>query len=201
MKIPENFGMKKEKQRSEFIDISGKALRNILVCSCGALVIVAGIMFGPWGDVKTSLIVSEDEMQEKLLEEIELMNMTLVAIQQKDLMVKTGHEYLLAKDIQGTTPFFINENTCAHGARLIVRLREEFRKLDPKQSGTLLITGIAAAKNRGAYNAVIAVNSAVSAQMRNLPNDMIMDTDTVLVTYKIAAGEHAERVEYRLECY
>ena len=201
MKIPENFGIKKEKKTPEFIDISGKALRNILLCSCGALIIAAGIMFGPWDDVKTSLIVSGDVAQEKLLEEIELMNMTLIAIQQKDSMVKTGHEYLLAKDIQGTTPFVISENTCAHGARLIVRLREEFSGMNQKQSGTLIITGVAAAKNRGAYNEVVEVNSTISAQMRNLPNDMIMDNDTVFVTYKISTGEHGEKVEYQLECY
>ncbi len=201
MKIPDNFGMKKEKQRPEFIEISGKMIRNIALYSVGALILVFGMMVTPWKELKTSLITPETVTQAEFLEEMKEMNMTLRAIQQKDPTIKSGHEYLLVKDRSGKIPFTVHENTCVNGVRLIARLRDEFRGMRQPQTGAIQITGIAVKKSRGVYNAVVTLSDAMPAQMRNLPNDMVIENDTVLLTYQISGGDHADRVEYKMECY
>ena len=201
MKIPNDFGMKKEKARPEFIEISGKFIRNALLCSFGVLIIAVGVVMAPWEELRASLVTPGEVPEIDFLEEIKAMNMTLRAIQQKDSTVKSGSEYLLVKDMNGAKSFIINENTCTNGARLIVRLNEESRGMQQPLTGSIQITGIAAQKNRGVYNAVITVDDAMPAQMRNLPNDMIIENDTVFLTYKISKGENANRVKYMLECY
>ncbi len=201
MKLPEDFGMKKQKQQPEFIEISGKVLRNTALCTFGLIALTAIAMVTPWQELKASLVMPEDTTQQEFLEEVKAMNMTLRAIQQKDSTVKNGHEYLLVQDIEGTVPFMIHENTCTNGTRIIVRLRDEFRDMRQPQTGSIQITGVSVQKSRGVYSAVVTVSDVMPAQMRNLPNDMIIENDTAFLTYQISGGENANRVEYKLECY
>ena len=201
MKLPHDFGMKKQKRQPEFIEISGKVLRNMTLCTFGLLAFTAIVLVTPWQELKASLLIPEDTSQQEFLEEMKAMNMTLRAIQQKDSMVKNGHEYLLVQDIKGNIPFMIHENTCTNGTRVIVRLRDEFRDMKQPQTGSIQIAGVSAKKSRSVYSAVITVSDVMPAQMRNLPNDMILENDTVFLMYQIAAGENANRVEYKLECY
>lgn len=201
MKLPEDFGMKKQKRQPEFIEISGKVLRNMALCTFGLLVFTAIALVTPWQELNASLVTPEDTTQQEFLEEIKAMNMTLRAIQQKDSTVKDGHEYLLVENVEGTIPFMIHENTCTNGTRVIVRLRDEFRNMKQPQTGSIQIAGISAQKSRSVYGAVVTVSDAMPAQMRNLPNDMILEEDTAFLTYQISAGTNADRVEYKLECY
>lgn len=201
MKLPEDFGMKKQKRQPEFIEIPGKLIRNAALCTFGLIALTAVAMVTPWQELKASLVVPEDTIQQEIVDQLKAMNTTLRAIQQKESTVKSGHEYLLAKDIEGNVPFLIQENTCSNGARLIVRLREEFRGMRQPQTGSIQISGVSAKKSRAVYSAVVTVSDVMPAQMRNLPNDMMLENDTVFLTYQISAGEKADRVEYQLECY
>jgi hypothetical protein len=201
MKLPHDFGMKKQKQQPEFIEISGKVLRNAALCVFGLLGLTAVAMVTPWQELKASLVTPEDTSQQEFLEEMKAMNMTLRAIQQKDSTVKDGHEYLLVENVEGTIPFMIHENTCTNGTRIIVRLRDEFRGMRQPQTGSIQIAGVSAKKSRSVYGAVVTVSDVMPAQMRNLPNDMILENDTVFLTYQISPGENSNRVEYKLECY
>lgn len=201
MKLPEDFGMKKQKQKPEFIEISGKVLRNTALCTFGLIVLTAIAMVTPWKELKASLVMPEDTTQQDIVDELKAMNMTLRAIQQKDSTVKSGHEYLIAENLEGNIPFMIHENTCTNGARIIVRLRDEFRGMRQPQTGSIQIAGVSTKKSRSVYSAVVTVSDVMPAQMRNLPNDMILENDTVFLTYQISAGENANRVEYKLECY
>ncbi len=201
MNLPENFNIKKGKKKPEFIEISGTVIRNVSFGIVGLVVVVVAVIMTPWEELKTSLVSPEKAVQQELLEEIKEMSLALRAIQQKDSAVKSGHEYLLAKDLSGMISFMIHENTCANGARIIVRLRDEFRDLDQPQIGSIQIMGIAAKKQKSVYSAAVTVNDLVPAQMRNLPNSMILDDETAFLTYQIKSGENADRVEYKIECY
>lgn len=201
MKLPEDFGMKKDKKRPEYIEISGKVVRNAALCVFGLIALGAVSVITPWQELKAALVLPTDTSEQELLEEIKAMNMTLRAIQQKDSTVKSGHEYLLAKDLDGSIPFMIHENTCVNGARLIVRLKEKYRGMHQPQKGAVQVVGVSAEKQKSIYSAIITVNDAMPAQMRNLSNDMILENETAFLTYQITAGENANRVEYKLECY
>lgn len=201
MRLPDDLGMKKEKQRPEFIEIPGKVIRNVAFGVFATIALTLVAIMTPWNELKASLVVPEDAPQQELIDELKSMNLTLRAIQQKDSTVKDGHEYLLVEDIEGTIPFLINENTCTNGARMIARLRDEFRGMRQPQTGSIQIAGVSTQKSRSIYSAIVTVSDAMPAQMRNLPNDMILENDTVFLTYQISAGENANRVEYKLECY
>jgi hypothetical protein len=201
MKLPHDLGMKKAKQHPEFIEISGKMIFKTVLCTFAVIALTVLALMTPWEELKASLIAQEDTTQQELIDELKAMNLTLRAIQQKDSTVKDGHEYLLVENVEGTIPFLIHENTCTNGARMIARLRDEFRGMRQPQTGSIQIAGVSTQKSRSIYSAVVTVSDAMPAQMRNLPNDMMLENDTVFLTYQIAAGENANRVEYKLECY
>lgn len=190
----------KKKQPKHF-DISNKILLNILFVGCGAVVVTILALVTPWADLQTSTITPAADNGTELVREIQKMNQTLVAIQQKNTTIEDIHQYLLVEDISGEIPYTIQTNTCANGARIIARLKEKYRNLRTNESGEINIQGIVSTQRQGVYSASIKVNDIVSAQMRNLPSRMILDQDTDFIYYTISGGKKADRVEYKIECY
>ena len=199
MDFPKNFGMKDEE--GEYLEVPNHVLRNVLLGVSGLALVMGLFLAIPSRELQTSSISEASAVGTEVVQELQKMNQALIAIQQKDTTIENVHEYLLVKDMEGTKPFTINANTCAHGARVIFRMREAFRGLRNQQSGELTIQGISVAKSKNVYTAQVAVNEAMPATMRNLPIQMLLNNDTVFIDYKISPGKNAERVEYKIECY
>ncbi len=189
------------KKQPEHFEIPDNIVKNVLIGVCGFAVIAGLAFITPWAELQASSIASDQSAEQQVVEQMKKMNLALAAIQQKETTIENVHEYLLVKDIVGTDEFTIEENTCAHGARVIVRLRDNFRESRTSQTGEINIQGISAAKGRSIYSASVLVDDAMPAKMRNLPSQMILDEDTVFPAYQISPGKNAERVEYKIECY
>lgn len=226
MKFPNDFGMKeaqanaRKKQPAKYTPASAAPQKqrgstwsdNLLVMGLFAFGMVGIVGFGTVSlDSFKNLQASTIQMVEQQTEAKEVagekvstnltdINRTLMAMLERIPSGGNDHEFLLIRDVPGTTTFTIPAGTCANGVRVIAR------HLPPTDApATLKISGLIAGEKENEPIAVYVdepvFNAAVPIQMRNLPSSMQFEQRTVFPAYSIQPGNESQQLEYKISCY
>lgn len=136
---------------------------------------------------------------EKVSTNLTDINRTLMAMLERIPNGGNDHEFLLIRDVPGSTPFTIPAGTCANGIRVIAR-----HTTPTTGDATLKIAGLIpgeAGEAMAVYADEPAFSQAIPIQMRNLPSSLQFEQRTVFPTYAIQPGTASQLLEYKISCY